>query len=45
MIERPGHDMDESATAAVTKIEFKPAQQAGAPIDSKAIVQVVFKLA
>ncbi len=45
VIERLGHGLDESATMAVSKIEFKPAQQAGAPVDSKAIVRVIFKLA
>lgn len=45
MIEQLGHGLDESALTAVTKIQFKPAQQAGTPVDSKAIVRVVFKLA
>jgi TonB family protein len=45
VIEKLGHGLDESAIAAVTKIEFNPAKQAGTPVDSKAIVRVVFKLA
>ncbi len=45
ILERLGHGLDESATNAVIKIEFQPAQQAGTPVDSKAIVRVIFKLA
>jgi TonB family protein len=45
IFEKLGHGLDESAITAVTKIEFKPAQQAGSPVDSKAMVRVVFKLA
>ncbi len=40
-----GHGLDESAQAAATKIRFKPAAHLGQPIDSTAIVHVVFQLA
>jgi TonB family protein len=45
ILERLGHGLDESAITAVTKIEFTPAYQLGSPVDSKAVVRVVFKLA
>ena len=40
-----GHGLDESAIAAANKIRFKPAMRSGQPIDSNAIVHVVFQLA
>jgi TonB family protein len=40
-----GHGLDEAAMAAATKIRFKPAMRMGAPVDSTAIVHVVFQLA
>ena len=40
-----GHGLDEAATAAANKMRFKPALRNGAPVDSTAIVHVVFQLA
>jgi TonB family protein len=40
-----GHGLDESAVRAAQKIRFKPAARAGTPVDSKAIVHIVFQLA
>ena len=40
-----GHGLDEAAAEAISKIRFKPAQQEGQPVDSTAIVHIVFKLA
>jgi TonB family protein len=40
-----GHGLDEAAVSAAGKIRFKPAQQNGQPIDSSAVVHVVFELA
>ena len=40
-----GHGLDEAATTAANKIRFKPALRAGQPVDSTAIVHVVFQLA
>lgn len=40
-----GHGLDEAAIAAASKIRFKPATRTGQPIDSTAIVHVVFQLA
>jgi TonB family protein len=40
-----GHGLDETAIAAANKIRFKPAMRAGQPMDSIAIVHVVFQLA
>ena len=40
-----GHGLDEAAVSAAGKIRFKPAQQNGQPIDSTAVVHVVFELA
>jgi TonB family protein len=40
-----GHGLDEAAVAAATKIRFKPAMRNGQPVDSTAIVHVVFQLA
>ena len=40
-----GHGLDENAVAAADKMRFKPALRAGIPVDSTAIVHVVFQLA
>lgn len=40
-----GHGLDENAIAAANKMRFKPALRAGSPVDSTAIVHVVFQLA
>ena len=40
-----GHGLDESALSAASKIRFKPATQNGQPVNSNAIVHVVFQLA
>ncbi|HTW58386.1 MAG TPA: energy transducer TonB [Terriglobales bacterium] len=40
-----GHGLDEAAVAAANKIRFKPALRAGQPVDSTAIVHVVFQIA
>jgi TonB family protein len=40
-----GHGLDEAAVAAANKMRFKPALRNGQPIDSTAIVHVVFQLA
>jgi TonB family protein len=40
-----GHGLDEAATAAANKIRFKPATRGGQPVDSTAIVHVVFQMA
>jgi TonB family protein len=40
-----GHGLDEAAIAAANKIRFKPAMRGGQPVDSTAIVHVVFQLA
>ena len=40
-----GHGLDEAATAAAGKIRFKPALRNGVPVDSTAVVHVVFQLA
>ena len=40
-----GHGLDEAAVAAATKIRFKPAMRSGQPVDSTAVVHVVFQLA
>lgn len=40
-----GHGLDEAAVAAATKMRFKPAQRMGQPVDSTAIVHVLFQLA
>jgi TonB family protein len=40
-----GHGLDEAAIAAANKMRFKPAQRAGQPVDSTAIVHVVFQIA
>jgi TonB family protein len=40
-----GHGLDGAAIAAANKIHFKPALRNGTPVDSTAIVHVVFQLA
>jgi TonB family protein len=40
-----GHGLDEAAVAAASQMRFKPAQRVGTPVDSTAIVHVVFQLA
>ena len=40
-----GHGLDESATAAAQGIQFKPAIAEGRPVDFRATVQIVFRLA
>lgn len=40
-----GHGLDEAAIAAANKMKFKPALRMGQPVDSTAVVHVVFQLA
>ncbi len=40
-----GHGMDEAAIQAAANIRFKPAERDGRPVDSPAIVRILFKLA
>ena len=40
-----GHGLDEAAIAAANKIRFKPAMRGGQPVDSTAIVHVMFQMA
>ncbi|HEY7615395.1 MAG TPA: energy transducer TonB [Terriglobales bacterium] len=40
-----GHGLDEAAITAASKMRFKPAMRSGQPVDSTAIVHVVFQLA
>lgn len=40
-----GHGLDEAAMAAANKMRFKPALRAGQPVDSTAIVHVLFQMA
>lgn len=40
-----GHGLDEAAAAAANKIRFKPALRLGQPVDSTAVVHVVFQMA
>jgi TonB family protein len=40
-----GHGLDEAATAAANKIRFKPATRSGQPVDSTAVVHVMFQMA
>jgi TonB family protein len=40
-----GHGLDEAAVNAAGQVRFKPAQQSGRPVDSTAIVHVLFQLA
>jgi TonB family protein len=40
-----GHGLDEAAIAAANKMRFKPALRNGQPVDSTAIVHVLFQMA
>src|SRR5215469_3561085 len=40
-----GHGLDEAAITAANRMRFKPAMRTGTPVDSTAIVHVVFQLA
>lgn len=40
-----GHGLDEAAMAAASKMRFKPALRNGLPVDSTAVVHVMFQLA
>ena len=40
-----GHGLDENANAAARQIRFRPAQGRGGPVDSSAVVHIVFQLA
>src|SRR5579872_5821365 len=40
-----GHGLDEAAIAAANKIRFKPALRYGQPVDSTAVVHVMFQMA
>jgi TonB family protein len=40
-----GHGLDEAAMSAATRMRFKPATDHGQPVDSTAIVHVLFQLA
>jgi TonB family protein len=40
-----GHGLDEAAITAANQMRFKPALRVGSPVDSTAIVHVVFQLA
>ncbi len=40
-----GHGLDQNAIRAAQQIRFKPAQRDGQPVDSTAIVHIVFQLA
>jgi TonB family protein len=40
-----GHGLDEAAVAAAGKMRFKPALRNGQPVDSTAVVHVVFQMA
>ncbi len=40
-----GHGLDEIANQVARQIRFKPALRNGAPVDSRAIVQIIFQLA
>jgi TonB family protein len=40
-----GHGLDEAAVTAANQIRFKPALRNGVPVDSTAVVHVVFRLA
>lgn len=46
VVEGLGHGLDESAMAAARQIRFKPAKTAdGQPVDSQAVVHILFELA
>ena len=40
-----GHGLDEAAIAAANKMRFKPALRMGQPVDSTAVVHVMFQMA
>ena len=40
-----GYGLDEQAIRAAQQIRFKPAQLGGQPIDSRAVVHIIFQLA
>lgn len=40
-----GHGMDEAAVQAAEQIKFKPAERNGRPVDSTALVHIIFQLA
>ncbi len=40
-----GHGLDEAAISAANKMRFKPALRGGQPVDSTAVVHVVFQMA
>jgi TonB family protein len=40
-----GHGLDEAAIAAANKMKFKPAMRSGQPMDSTAVVHVMFQMA
>lgn len=40
-----GHGLDEAAVAAANKMRFKPALRMGQPVDSTAVVHVLFQMA
>jgi TonB family protein len=40
-----GYGLDESAESSARQIRFRPAQRGGQPVDSTAIVHIVFALA
>ncbi|HWX54961.1 MAG TPA: energy transducer TonB [Verrucomicrobiae bacterium] len=40
-----GHGLDEAARRAAAQIKFRPAKRAGQPVDSVAVVHIVFELA
>ena len=40
-----GHGLDDAAIAAANKMRFRPAMRAGVPVDSTAVVHVLFQLA
>ncbi len=40
-----GHGLDETASAAARQIHFRPARREGTPVDSSAVVHIVFQLA
>jgi len=40
-----GHGLDEAAIAAASNIRFRPAQRDGQPVDSTAVLHVIFQLA
>ena len=39
-----GHGLDEAAVRAAEQIRFKPAERDGKPIDSRSVVQIIFRL-